>query len=59
VEPVPRDPAIKDAIAWERQARAVSNATPVDYAAEDALLAELRGGFAQPAAPSSGPFASP
>jgi hypothetical protein len=46
VEPVPRPTAIARAIAWERENPPSGDEAAFDYAAEDALLADLgrRGG---------------
>lgn len=52
VESVGRDESLRRAIGWERLARASSSPRPPDYAAEDALLAELR-------APEPAPVAAP
>jgi len=55
VEPVPREEGLRRAIAWERDARASTAPRQLDYAAEDALLAELRGPAPLPVAPPSQP----
>ncbi len=40
-EPVPPDEALRRTVAWERAQRAGGNSRPFDYAAEDAVLAEI------------------
>jgi len=58
VEPVPRDEALRRTVAWERATRPPPNPRTLDYAAEDAVLAELRGPAPEPLAaqpPSSSP----
>jgi nucleoside-diphosphate-sugar epimerase len=55
VEPVSRDDALRRTVAWERVARATSTPRPLDYAAEDALLAEMRGTAPIPAVVSRTP----
>ena len=42
VEPMPREEALRRAVAWERAQRAQDQPRPIDYSAEDALLAQLR-----------------
>ena len=44
VEPVPRDEALRRTIEWERAQRSHGDPKPLDYEAEDAVLAELATG---------------
>jgi hypothetical protein len=60
VEAVPRAEGLRRAIEWERGARAASAPRQLDYAAEDALLTELRTPAPVPIAPPvQPPFAAP
>jgi len=48
VEPVPRDEALRRTIVWERAHRLDTNLNLFDYAAEDAVLAEIRAAARDP-----------